>query len=106
MRRRSSATRATTRRRSSAGTTATHVGVFGVGDRIFADDNTAIGRARDSGLPARIDDYFAIDTDVATTMREVGYRSTVAAPIFVAGVPGAPSRSRRASRSRRTARRG
>jgi PAS domain S-box-containing protein len=63
------------------------VGVFGVGDRILADENTAIGRARDSGLPARIMDYFAIDTPVAETMRRVGYRSTVAAPIFVAGVP-------------------
>src|SRR5205823_7176874 len=61
------------------------VGVFQVGDRIFADDNTAIGRARDSGLPARIQDYFAIDTDVAKTMRNVGYRSTVAAPISVGG---------------------
>jgi PAS domain S-box-containing protein len=63
------------------------VGIFSVGDRIFADDNTAIGRARDSGLPARIHDYFDIDTDVARTMREVGYRSTVAAPIFVSGIP-------------------
>jgi PAS domain S-box-containing protein len=63
------------------------VDAFAVGDRLFADENTAIGRARDSGLPARIDDYFQIDTDVARTMREVGYRSTVAAPIFVAGVP-------------------
>ena len=63
------------------------VGIFAVGDRIFADDNTAIGRARDSGLPARIHDYFEIDTDVARTMREVGYRSTIAAPIFVSGIP-------------------
>src|SRR5919204_1447160 len=62
-------------------------GVFQVGDRILADDNTAIGRARDSGLPDRIDDYFALETDVARTMAEAGYRSTVAAPIFVAGVP-------------------
>ena len=62
-------------------------GVFAVGDRILADDDTAIGRARDSGLPARIHDYFEIDTDVAKTMREVGYRSTVAAPIFVTGIP-------------------
>src|SRR2546421_6342054 len=63
------------------------VGVFEVGDRILADENTAIGRARDSGLPARIQDYYAIDTDVAKTMRGVGYRSTVAAPISVGGVP-------------------
>jgi PAS domain S-box-containing protein len=63
------------------------LGVFAVGDRIFADDNTAIGRARDSGLPARVNDYFAIETDVAKTMRQVGYRSAVAAPIFVSGIP-------------------
>jgi PAS domain S-box-containing protein len=63
------------------------VGVFKVGDRILADDNTAIGRARDTGLPARIDDYFALDTEVAKLMIAVGYRSTVAAPIFVGGVP-------------------
>src|SRR3954462_11774033 len=63
------------------------VGVFRVGDRILADDNTAIGRARDSGLPARIENYFAIDTDVARSMRDVGYRSTVGAPIFVSGIP-------------------
>src|SRR3954466_1639342 len=63
------------------------VGVFAVGDRIFADHNTAIGRARDTGLPARIEDYYAIDTDVARSMRDVGYRSTVAAPIFVSGIP-------------------
>jgi PAS domain S-box-containing protein len=62
-------------------------GVFGVGDRILADDKTAIGRARDSGVPARIQDYNQIDTDTARQMREVGYRSTVAAPIFVTGVP-------------------
>jgi PAS domain S-box-containing protein len=62
-------------------------GAFQVGDRIFADHNTAIGRARDSGLPDRIDDYFALDTDVAKTMIRVGYRSTVAAPVLVGGVP-------------------
>src|SRR4051794_1054445 len=63
------------------------IGVFAIGDRILAGDKSAIGRARDSGLPARINDYFALDTEVAKTMREVGYRSTVAAPIFVGGVP-------------------
>ena len=62
-------------------------GIFEVGVRIAADDNTAVGRARDSGLPARIDDYFAIETDVARRMRDAGYRSTVAAPVFVGGVP-------------------
>ena len=63
------------------------VGAFTVGDRIDADEQTAIGRARDTGLPARIDDYFALKTSVARTMIRIGYRSTVAAPIFVAGMP-------------------
>jgi PAS domain S-box-containing protein len=63
------------------------VGVYKVGDRILADEKTAIGRARDTGLPARIEDYFSLSTEVAKTMISVGYRSTVAAPIFVAGVP-------------------
>ena len=62
-------------------------GIFGVGDRIFADDNTAVGQARDSRLPARIEDYLAVDTEVAARMRGAGYRSSVAAPIFVGGVP-------------------
>ena len=62
------------------------VGVFQIGARILADANTAIGRARDVGRPARIDDYFALDTETAKLMREIGYRSTVAAPIAVAGV--------------------
>jgi PAS domain S-box-containing protein len=63
------------------------VGAFTVGDRIDADEKTAIGKARDTGLPARIDDYFALETEVAKTMIRIGYRSTVAAPIFVAGMP-------------------
>ena len=63
------------------------VGVFSVGERILADEGTAIGRARDSGRPARIDAYGGLDSDVARTMNEIGYRSSVAAPIFVAGVP-------------------
>jgi PAS domain S-box-containing protein len=62
------------------------VGVFSVGDRIFANENMAIGRARDTGLPARIEDYSKVDGDVAQTMRDVGYRSSVAAPVFVSGI--------------------
>ena len=69
------------------GTDRDAAGIFGVGDRIFADDNTAVGQARDSRLPARIEDYLAVDTEVAARMRGAGYRSSVAAPIFVGGVP-------------------
>src|SRR5919197_2246299 len=44
------------------------VGAFAVGDRILADENTAIGRARESAAPARIDDYFALETELAKQM--------------------------------------
>lgn len=64
-----------------------NVGVFKVGERILADDNTAIGRARDTERPARIESYAGVDTDVGRTMERIGYLSSVAAPIFVAGVP-------------------
>jgi PAS domain S-box-containing protein len=62
------------------------VDAFRVGDRLPADEGTAIGRALYSGHPSRIDDYFELDTEVAQTMKRIGYRSTVAAPIFVAGI--------------------
>jgi PAS domain S-box-containing protein len=62
------------------------VGVFSVGDRIFADESMAIGRARDTGLPARIENYSVIDSDIARTMAEAGYLSAVAAPVFVSGI--------------------
>jgi PAS domain S-box-containing protein len=61
-------------------------GIFSVGERLFADENTAIGRVLYSGQPARIEDYYELDTDTARTMRRIGYRSSVAAPIFVAGI--------------------
>ena len=61
-------------------------GIFTVGERLFADENTAIGRVLYSGQPARIEDYWGIDTETARTMRRIGYRSSVAAPIFVAGI--------------------
>ena len=64
-----------------------NVAIFDVGERIPADADTAIGRARDTGLPARINDYYAIDSDIARRLRDAGYRSTVAAPVFVGGVP-------------------
>jgi PAS domain S-box-containing protein len=62
------------------------VGAFAVGERLTADENTAIGRVLYSGQPARVDDYYTLDTDLGRTMRRIGYRSSVAAPIFVAGI--------------------
>jgi PAS domain S-box-containing protein len=59
---------------------------FLVGSRIFCDDTSAVGRVLATGAPARIDDYSELTGDVPQLMRSLGYRSTVAAPIHVAGI--------------------
>ncbi len=58
---------------------------FPIGARLPADERTSIGRVLASGAPARIDDWGAVTGDFAETMLQIGYRSTVAAPIVVAG---------------------
>ena len=59
---------------------------FPVGTRMFADgETTAIGRVRESAQPVRIDDWGAVGGSFAQLMLQTGYRSTVAAPIVVAG---------------------
>jgi signal transduction histidine kinase len=63
------------------------VPAFPLGERLTADNSTTIGRVRETGVPARIDDYASLPGEVAATMVRVGYRSTVAAPIVVAGIP-------------------
>jgi len=63
------------------------VPAFPLGERFVADEQTTIGRIRSTGVPARIDDYSALAGDVPATMVRVGYRSTVSAPIVVAGIP-------------------
>ncbi|MDX6437924.1 MAG: hypothetical protein QOF45_507 [Gaiellaceae bacterium] len=60
---------------------------FPLGTRLFADEQTSIGRARDTGAPARVDDWGAASGEFAELMLRSGYRSTVAAPIVVAGIP-------------------
>jgi PAS domain S-box-containing protein len=60
---------------------------FPLGTRLLADENTTIGLARDTGAPARIDDWGAATGELAEMMLRSGYRSTVAAPIVVAGTP-------------------
>jgi PAS domain S-box-containing protein len=60
---------------------------FPLGTRLYADENTTVGRARDTGVPARVDDWGAATGDFAEMMLRSGYRSTVAAPIVVAGTP-------------------
>lgn len=59
---------------------------FPLGTRLHADgETTAIGRVRESGAPARVDDWGAVGGSFAELMLRSGYRSTVAAPIPVAG---------------------
>jgi PAS domain S-box-containing protein len=62
------------------------IDAFPVGSRIFADGRTtAIGRVRETGSPVRVDDWGAVEGSFAELMLRTGYRSTVAAPIAVAG---------------------
>jgi len=59
---------------------------FPLGTRMYADGaTTAIGRVRESNAPARVDDWGAVGGSFAELMLRTGYRSTVAAPIVVAG---------------------
>jgi PAS domain S-box-containing protein len=60
---------------------------FPLGTRLYAGENTTVGRARDTGVPARVDDWGAATGEFAEMMLRSGYRSTVAAPIVVAGTP-------------------
>jgi PAS domain S-box-containing protein len=58
---------------------------FQIGGRLPVE-NITIGRVLRTGAPARIDDYTQIPGETASLMLEAGYRSTVSAPIVVAGV--------------------
>jgi PAS domain S-box-containing protein len=59
---------------------------FPLGMRMHADgETTAIGRVRESGAPTRVEDWGAVEGSFAELMLRTGYRSTVAAPIVVAG---------------------
>jgi PAS domain S-box-containing protein len=62
------------------------IDAFNLGERFPADENTTIGRVLRTGVPARIDDYAALPGEVPQLMLRIGYRSTVAAPIVVAGI--------------------
>jgi PAS domain S-box-containing protein len=62
------------------------VDAFPLGERLAADENTTIGRVLRTGAPARIDDWGVRTGDIAETMVRIGYRSTVSAPIVVAGI--------------------
>jgi signal transduction histidine kinase len=62
------------------------VGAFPLGSNFIADDRSTVGRVRHTGFPARIDNWPELAGDIAETMNRSGYRCSVGAPIFVAGV--------------------
>ena len=61
------------------------INVFEVGERLPADAHSAIARVRSTEAPARVDDWGGLTGEVADAIFRVGYRSTAAVPIVVAG---------------------
>jgi PAS domain S-box-containing protein len=61
------------------------VGAFPLGSTVPLDEHSAIGRVYLRGEPVRIDGYEGMPGSVAASMRSVGYRYAVAAPIVVGG---------------------
>jgi PAS domain S-box-containing protein len=61
------------------------IDVLSVGDRLPAEEPSALGRVRGTGAPARVDDWGGRRGELADAMFRMGYRSTAAAPIVVAG---------------------
>lgn len=57
------------------------------GERVPLDGDNLTLRVRDTGAPARIDDYTDVEGSLATRIRELGLRSGVACPVTVDGVP-------------------
>jgi PAS domain S-box-containing protein len=62
-----------------------NIDVFRVGESFPAQEDSAVGRVLRTGAPARIDDWGGLVGELAETMFRIGYRSTAAAPIVVAG---------------------
>jgi PAS domain S-box-containing protein len=56
-----------------------------VGSRIPLDGDTAVARVLRSGNPERVDSYDGVEGELAERLRARGYRSSVAAPVRVAG---------------------
>jgi PAS domain S-box-containing protein len=59
---------------------------FALGLRLPADEDTGIGQVLRTGKPARIHDYTERPGEIADNMRLMNYRSSVSAPIVVAGI--------------------
>lgn len=53
----------------------------------FDRRNSALGRARSTGLPARADSYAGLRGELPVVMEALSLRSSVAAPILLAGKP-------------------
>ena len=91
---------------SSAGTTATGSRPSRSETRLPADETTTIGRVLATGRAGPVDDWGAMTGAFAETMLRIGYRSTVAAPIVVAGILWGAVASAATTRFRPTARPG
>ena len=59
---------------------------FTLGMRLQAAEDTGIGQVLRTGAPARIHDYTERPGEIADNMRRMNYRSSVSAPIVVAGI--------------------
>jgi PAS domain S-box-containing protein len=59
---------------------------FTLGMRLAAGEETGIGQVLRSGAPARVHDYTHRSGEIADSMRLMSYRSSVSAPITVAGI--------------------
>jgi signal transduction histidine kinase len=58
---------------------------FPVGERVPVEGETVTAKLYRSGLPERVDDYAAVESELAERLREFGIHSVVGAPIYVAG---------------------
>jgi PAS domain S-box-containing protein len=61
------------------------IDTFPLGARLHVDESTSMGRARETAAPARVEDWGGTEGEFAELMLRLGYRSTVSAPIIVAG---------------------
>jgi signal transduction histidine kinase len=60
-------------------------GPFPIGSQWAADSPGVIATVRQTGRPARVEDYADMTGEIAAVVRGAGLRSTVASPIVVAG---------------------
>ena len=61
------------------------VGSVPVGDTVLMDGETAAARVWRSGRPERVDSYEHMTGTLAARLRELGFRSAVAAPVMLGG---------------------